>query len=114
MAKPSVVAISCEEVWRQISNYVENDLDPAVRRRMEQHFKACKRCSAVLDGARNIVQLVGDGKAFELPAGFSHRLRARLQEPVAAASAEALPVTPDMPIGITADCVPLGSHLIYF
>ena len=109
-----VVAISCEEVWRQISNYVENDLDPALRRRMEQHFKACKRCSAVLDGARNLVQLVGDGKAFDLPVGFSDRLRARLQEHMAASSAQAVPAPQDIPIGITGDRVPLGSHLIYF
>ncbi|HXE89635.1 MAG TPA: MEDS domain-containing protein [Terriglobales bacterium] len=114
MPEAHVVEIGCEEVWRQISNYVENDLDPALRLRMEEHFKACKRCSAVLDGARNLVQLVGDGKAFDLPAGFSERLRARLQEHAASASAQVVPAPLEIPIGITGDRVPLGSHLIYF
>jgi hypothetical protein len=39
--------------------------------RMKAHFKVCAHCTAALDGARNIVKLVGDGVAYELPSGFS-------------------------------------------
>ena len=45
---------------------------------MEKHFRSCKHCTAVLDGTRNMVQLVGDAMAFELPAGFSNRLYRKL------------------------------------
>jgi len=45
---------------------------------MTEHFKDCKHCSAVLDGTRNVVKLVGDAKIFELPAGFSSRLYRKL------------------------------------
>jgi hypothetical protein len=45
---------------------------------MEEHFKGCKHCTAVLDGTRNVVQLVGDATAFEVPAGFSNRLYRKL------------------------------------
>lgn len=45
-----------------------------LRARMEAHFKECKHCVAVLDGTRNIVQLVGDEKTFDVPSGFSARL----------------------------------------
>jgi len=38
----------------------------------------CAHCAAVLDGARNLVAIVGDGRAFELPNGFSERLRERI------------------------------------
>jgi len=74
----AVVEISCVEVWREISNYIEGDVDPELRRRMEEHFRGCEHCSAILDGARNVIRLVGDGKTFDLPQGFSERLRARL------------------------------------
>jgi hypothetical protein len=47
---------------------------------MEAHFKECKHCTAVLDGTRNIVQLYGDDRLFELPAGFSQRLQRRLAQ----------------------------------
>jgi predicted anti-sigma-YlaC factor YlaD len=73
-----VVEISCEEVWREISDYLEGVTSKKLRGRMEEHFKGCKHCTAVLDGTRNVVQLVGDATAFELPAGFSNRLYQKL------------------------------------
>ncbi|HEX7286123.1 MAG TPA: zf-HC2 domain-containing protein [Candidatus Angelobacter sp.] len=74
------IEISCVEVWRELSNYVDGDIDPELRQRMEVHFKGCEHCSAVLDGTRNVLRLVGDGCAFDLPEGFSDRLKARLRE----------------------------------
>ena len=72
------VEISCLEVFRQISNYIEGEIDPQLRARLEAHFKDCAHCSAIVDGARNVVRLVGDGKTFDLPTGFSERLKKRL------------------------------------
>ncbi len=71
--------ISCEAVWREISNYLEDEISADLRTRMEEHFKCCKRCAAVLDGTRNVVRLFGDATAIELPAGFSERLRQKLR-----------------------------------
>ena len=51
-----------------------------MRERMEAHFKACAHCTAVLDGTRNVVELVGDGKVFQMPDGFSKRLYKKLQD----------------------------------
>lgn len=76
----AVIEISCVEVWRELSNYVDGNVDPELRQRMEEHFKGCEHCTAVLEGTRNIVRLVGDGRSFDLPAGFSDRLKKRLQE----------------------------------
>jgi anti-sigma factor RsiW len=78
-----VVEISCEEVWREISNYVEGEITAELHARMEEHFKGCRHCTAVLDGTRNVVQLVGDATAFELPAGFSGRLYQKLNRKLA-------------------------------
>lgn len=72
------IEISCEHVWREVSNYLDQEIDADLRVRMEAHFKVCAHCSAVLDGARNLVAIVGDGRAFELPKGFSQRLRERI------------------------------------
>jgi predicted anti-sigma-YlaC factor YlaD len=78
-----VVEISCEEVWRAVSDYLEGEISPELRARMEEHFKGCKHCSAVLDGTRNVLRLVGDATAFELPAGFSNRLYQKLDRKLA-------------------------------
>jgi hypothetical protein len=74
------VEISCFEVWRELSNYVDEEIDPELRARMELHFKGCKHCSAILDGTRNVVRLVGDGRVFDLPKGFSQRLYTKLDQ----------------------------------
>jgi anti-sigma factor RsiW len=69
-----VIEISCLEVWREISNYVDGDIDAELRTRMEAHFKVCAHCKAVVDGTRNVVKLVADGVEYDLPNGFSQRL----------------------------------------
>jgi Putative zinc-finger len=79
------MVVSCEEVWREISNYLEGELDPSLRTAMEEHFRGCKRCAAVLDGTRNVIQLYGDERMLEVPLGFSYRLHRRLDENMAPA-----------------------------
>ena len=74
------IPLPCRHVVQHISDYLENDLDPGTKARMEAHFKGCSHCTAVLDGARNVLRLVGDGRSFELPPGFSRRLYQKLKE----------------------------------
>ena len=71
--------ISCEHVWREVSNYLDGEVDPSLRSAVEAHVRGCKRCTAVLDGTRNVLQLVGDERVLELPVGFDKRLRQRLE-----------------------------------
>jgi Putative zinc-finger len=73
------MVVSCEQVWREISNYLGDEVDPALRADMDEHFRSCRRCTAVLEGTRNVVQLYGDERMFEVPAGFSQRLHRRLE-----------------------------------
>jgi hypothetical protein len=70
--------LNCEQVWREVSNYIDGDVDAALRPAMEEHFRTCKRCASVLAGARNVVQLYGDELMLEVPAGFGRRLEKRL------------------------------------
>jgi len=68
------MVVSCEEVWCEISNYLEDDMDPGLRSAMEEHFRSCQHCTAVLEGTRNLIRLYGDDRMFELPSGFSRRM----------------------------------------
>jgi anti-sigma factor RsiW len=76
----NVIEISCIEVWREISNYVDDEVDAKLRARMEAHFKACAHCTAVLDGTKNVVKLVGDGVEYQVPDGFSQRLYNKIKD----------------------------------
>jgi anti-sigma factor RsiW len=74
------MVVNCEDVWREISNYLEGDVEPDLRLELEEHIRGCKRCSAVLEGTRNVIQLYGDERMLEVPLGFSRRLQHRLEE----------------------------------
>ncbi len=74
-----VIEISCLEVWREISNYLDDEVDPELKARMEAHFRTCAHCTAVLDGTRNVIKLVGDGVEYHMPDGFSRRLHDRIK-----------------------------------
>jgi len=72
------MVVNCEQVRREISNYVDEDVDAVLRSSMDEHFRTCKRCASVLAGMRNVVQLYGDERMLEVPAGFGRRLEKRL------------------------------------
>ena len=76
--------INCQHVWREVSNYLDGDVDAALRAAIEEHVRGCKHCLAVLNGTRNVLQLVGDERVMELPVGFENRLQQRLSQESAA------------------------------
>ena len=74
----TIVEISCFEVWRRISDFVEGDVEPDLKQRLEFHFGRCKHCKALLDGTRNVITLIGDEEAFDIPSGASERITSAL------------------------------------
>ncbi len=70
--------IDCREVWQELVNYMEDDLTPEMRDQIERHLRECAHCTAVYDGAQNVVCLLGDESLIELPPGFSRRLHDRV------------------------------------
>lgn len=75
--------LNCEEVWREISNYVDGDVDAGLHSAMDEHFRTCSRCASLLAGMRNVIKLYGDERLLEVPAGFSVRLKKRIERGVA-------------------------------
>src|SRR6516165_4615641 len=76
----SVIEISCLEVWREISNYLDNEIDADLRSRMEAHFRVCAHCKAILDGTGNVLKLVGDNAEYRVPEGFVRMLSERIAD----------------------------------
>jgi hypothetical protein len=81
-----MVNVSCEQVWREISNYLEGDVDAGLRSAMDEHFRTCKKCVSVLEGTRNVIQLYSDERMIDVPSGFGQRLERRLAQTARARS----------------------------
>ena len=69
--------MSCEDIWREVPNYIGGKLSVGSRAAIEEHFKDCKHCVAALGGTGNVLRLVGDAAACELHARLSSRLDRR-------------------------------------
>ena len=74
------MAMTCKEVWREISNYIDDAVSPEVREEIELHLAQCRHCTAMVDAIHNIIILVADGRTFSLPVGFSEWLKARIDK----------------------------------
>jgi hypothetical protein len=74
------MGISCQQVWRDISDYIDEDLDPVQRAVLDQHFAECRHCTALLDGMRNVIALYRDERVLAPPEGFHERLYQKLQK----------------------------------
>jgi len=75
-----IIEISCWAVRKLISSLVDGELDPEFQMRIEDHLRNCNHCKALVDGTRNVVHLVADERAFELPAGFAERLQQSIEK----------------------------------
>ena len=73
------MVMTCKDVWREVSNYVDNTISAELRQELELHLSYCRHCTAIIDGVRNIIVLIADERVFSLPSGFSTRLKARLK-----------------------------------
>lgn len=70
--------ISCLEVIRELSSFIDQDVTSELRAQIEAHLPECAHCTAIYDGMRNVITLLVDDRTFELPVGFSQRLKAKL------------------------------------
>lgn len=75
--------LDCKHIWRELSNYLDGDISPELRRDVEAHVAQCRHCAALLDSAHNVIVLIADERRLALPAGFSTRLRERLERELA-------------------------------
>lgn len=73
------MVLSCSEIRRELSNYMDSDISPGMQQAFEAHLFHCRHCAAMVDGTRNILMLIADGRTFPLPAGFSERMHLRLR-----------------------------------
>jgi anti-sigma factor RsiW len=71
--------LNCQGVIREISNYIDGDLDLAVKKELEGHLECCEECKMVVDQTRLTVNVFCDSKAVELPGEVKSRLHEALR-----------------------------------
>jgi anti-sigma factor RsiW len=71
--------MKCEELLKQLNEYVDGTVDPAICVEFEQHMAGCNPCQVVVDNIRKTITLYKNGQPCELPFEFRKQLHNVLQ-----------------------------------
>jgi anti-sigma factor RsiW len=72
--------MKCEELLKQLNEYVDGTVDPTICAEFEQHMAGCNPCQVVVDNIRKTITLYKNGQPYELPVTFRTKLHASLRE----------------------------------
>ena len=75
--------MSCEEALRDLSDYIDEELDPSARHAFEAHVQGCRQCASLLEGTRNLISVYRDERVFRMPEGMRERIEKRIREEIA-------------------------------
>ncbi len=70
---------SCKKLLAELSNYLDEDLDPGLRQELEVHLKACPDCWVVCDTTRKTIQIFRGNEPYPMPDDVKERLAAALR-----------------------------------
>ncbi len=70
--------ITCEQVLRELSNYLDEEISSELRTEIQEHLRDCHNCTVLADTTRKTITLVAAKYVARLPQGVSERLIARL------------------------------------
>ena len=71
--------MKCTELLTILGEYVDDALDPALCRELEQHMAGCEPCQVVIDNIRKTITLYRAGQPYDLPPGVHDRLVRRMR-----------------------------------
>ena len=72
--------MKCGELLAALNEYVEGTVDPAICEEFERHLAGCNPCQVVVDNIRQTITLYKEGKPYQLPTEFRHRLHSTLRQ----------------------------------
>jgi anti-sigma factor RsiW len=71
--------LNCKGVIREISNYIDGELEVSVKQELERHLDHCEDCKMVVDQTRLTVNVFCDSKPVELSGEVKSRLHDALR-----------------------------------
>jgi anti-sigma factor RsiW len=70
----------CRAMFRQLSEYLDNELDDVTCEHIRRHADACIPCKACMETLRRTVDFCKNSVSRPVPEGFSERLKTVVQQ----------------------------------
>jgi anti-sigma factor RsiW len=78
--------LNCKGVIREISDYIDGELELSAKQELERHLEHCGECKMVVDQTRLAVEVFCDSNPVELPGDVKSRLHDALRRKLHAKS----------------------------
>lgn len=72
--------VGCKDVMKELSNFLNGDVDEDFKRELRAHLSRCQHCQVVYDTTRKTIELYCDGEIFPLPDAVRARLHSVIRE----------------------------------
>jgi predicted anti-sigma-YlaC factor YlaD len=60
--------VKCKDIVKELADYLDEDLDAALKASIEQHLDKCKDCRLVVDTTKQTIQIYCNSEPAPLPA----------------------------------------------
>ncbi|HPS59154.1 MAG TPA: zf-HC2 domain-containing protein [Spirochaetota bacterium] len=71
--------MKCRDAHELINAYIDNGIDPANDKLLQEHLAQCEKCRAELKFLMNYKKTLAEIKSVKAPAGFMYELRRRIE-----------------------------------
>jgi len=72
--------LNCKGVIRELSNYIDGDLDPVVKQELERHLEHCEDCTMIVDQTKKTIEILCGSQPVSLSTDVRSRLHAKLRD----------------------------------
>jgi anti-sigma factor (TIGR02949 family) len=72
--------VKCREVIRELSEYLDGELDPTLAEDLRRHLHDCEDCGIVVDTTRKTIEMYCNQEPAPLPPDVKQRLQRALQQ----------------------------------
>lgn len=74
--------MKCKEAIRELSDYLDRELNPELVQRLEEHLAICEDCRLVVDTCRKTIEVYCNTEPLPLPDDVRERLELALAEKI--------------------------------
>ena len=76
--------LTCKDFLSELSDYLDECLDPEIRAKLEQHIAECPNCWVIADTTRKTIQIYRGMEPYPIPSDVEARLMRALEKKMAA------------------------------